>query len=130
MIEIAQNKCPKEVKAIIQPSPYREGGFDSTGRVQLSAIADTVQFEASDQFSVTWRARLKPQYRSCIGTAGLVKTENSLLSPSLLRMRFINGNAYVMVDTTGLPDANGYTQRILRQNIEAGNPVWRWGGTD
>jgi hypothetical protein len=48
----------------------------------------------------------------------------------MLPMRFINGNAYVMVDTTGLPDANGYTQRILRQNIEAGNPVWRWGGTD
>jgi hypothetical protein len=130
IVDVAQSQCPKEVKVTIQPSPYREGGFDSTGKAELTAIADTVQFETSDRFSVTWRARLKPQYRSCIGTAGLFTTQDTIVSPSLLRMRFINGNAYFMVDTTGLSDANGYTLSILRQNIEAGNPVWRWGGTD
>ncbi|MEB3292226.1 MAG: hypothetical protein VKJ24_03620 [Synechococcales bacterium] len=129
-LDVAQNKCPKEVVVNIQPSPYREGGYTRTGRVQLTAIADAVQFETSDRFSVTWRARLKPQYSSCVATAGVLKSETSGLSESLLRMRFIKGNAYFIVDSTGLSDANGYTLEILRQNIEAGNPVWRWGGTD
>jgi hypothetical protein len=128
--DIAQSKCPKEVKVTIQPSPYRPGSFDSTGKVQLSAIADTVEFESSDRFSVTWRARIKLQYRSCIGSAGLVETPDRRVSQSLLRMRFVNGNVYFMVDTTGLSDANGYTLSIIRQNIEAGNPTWRYGGTD
>jgi hypothetical protein len=131
IVKVAQSKCPREVKVTIQPGPYREGGSDSTGKAQLTEIAETVQFDTSDRFSMTWRARLKPQYRSCIGTAGLLRTQGKIVSPSsLMRMRFINGNAYFIVDTTGLSDANGYTLSILRQNIEAGNPVWGWGGTD
>jgi hypothetical protein len=131
MVNVAQSKCPKEVKVTIQPGPYREGGSESKGKAQLTAISETVQFEASDRFSTTWRARLKPQYRSCIGTAGLLTTQSKLVSPSsLMRMRFIDGNAYFVVDTTGLSDVNGYTLSILRQNIEAGNPIWSWGGTD
>ena len=123
-----QGKCPKEVKVMIQPSPYRAGSYDSHGKAQLQQIAEAVEFDGSDRFSVTWRARLKPEYRSCVGTAGLV--ENKAISTSLLRMRFLNGNAYFIVDTTGIADINGYTMAIFQQKIEAGNPSWRWGGTD
>ena len=121
-------KCPKEVKVMIQPSPYREGSYDSYGKAQLQQIAEAVEFEGSDRFSVTWRARLKPEYRSCVGTAGLV--ENKGISSSLLRMRFLNGNAYFILDTTGISDINGYTILIFQQRIDAGNPSWRWGGSD
>ncbi len=123
-------KCPKEVKVMIQPSPYREGGYDSSGKAQLQQIGEAVEFEASDRFSVTWRARLKPEFRSCVATAGLVENKDAPMSSSLLRMRFVNGNAYFILDTTGISDINGYTMVILQQKIEAGNPSWRWGGTD
>ena len=125
-----QGKCPKEVKVTIQPSPYREGGYSSSGKAQLQQIAETVEFEGSDRFSVTWRARLKPEYRNCMATAGLVENKDAPMSSSLLRMRFVNGNAYFILDTTGISDINGYTMVIIQQNIEAGNPSWRWGGTD
>ena len=125
-----QGKCPKEVKVTIQPSPYREGGYDSYGKAQLQQIAEAVEFEASDRFSVTWRARLKPEFRSCVATAGLVENKDAPMSSSLLRMRFVNGNVYFILDTTGISDINGYTMVILQQKIEAGNPSWRWGGTD
>jgi hypothetical protein len=130
MSDIPQGKCPKEVKVTIQPSPYREGGYSSSGKAQLQPIAEAVEFEGSDRFSVTWRARLKPQYRSCIGTAGLVRSDDAPMSNLLVRMRFVNGNAYFIVDSTGIPDANDYTTVILQQKIEGGNPSWRWGGTD
>lgn len=125
-----QGKCPKEVKVMIQSSPYREGSYDSYGKAQLQQIAEAVEFDANDRFSVTWRARLKPEYRSCVGTAGLVENKDAPMSSSLVRMRFMNGNAYFILDTTGIADINGYTTSILQQKIEAGNPSWRWGGTD
>ena len=132
MIERAPQpgKCPKDVKVMIQPSPYREGSYDSYGKAQLREIAEAVEFEGSDRFSVTWRARLKPEYRSCVGTAGLIENKDAPMSRSLLRMRFMNGNAYFILDTTGIGDINGYTMTILEQKIEAGNPSWRWGGSD
>ena len=125
-----QGKCPKEVKVTIQPNPYREASYASSGKAQLQQIAEKVEFEASDRFSVTWRARLKPEFRSCVATAGLVENKDAPMSSSLLRMRFVNGNAYFILDTTGISDINGYTMAILQQKIEAGNPSWRWGGTD
>ena len=121
--------CPKTVTVISRPSPYREGGYDSFGVAQLSSIAGPARFEASDRFSVTWRARLKPQYRSCIATAGLVD-EDGAPAQGFLRMRLDNGYADFILDTSGHNDINGYTISILYQNIENGHPVWRWGGTD
>lgn len=121
--------CPKEVTVISRSSPYREGGYDAFGTAQLFKIAGPARFEASDRFSVTWRARLKPQYRNCIATAGLVDEDNSP-DPSFMWMRFDNGYADFILNMSGYSDINGYTLNILYQSIEEGNPVWRWGGTD
>ena len=121
--------CPKEVTVISRSSPYREGGYDAFGEAQLSSIAGPARFEASDRFSTTWRAQLKPQYRSCIATAGLVDEDNSP-DPSFMSMRFENGYVDFILNMSGYSDVNGYTLNIIYQNIEAGNPVWRWGGTD
>ncbi len=124
-----EGSCPENVTVITTSSPYREGGYDALGLAQLSKIAGPARFEASDRFSTTWRARLKPQYRSCIGTGGLVDEDGSP-NPSFMRMRFENGYVDFILDMTGYSDVNDYTLNILYQNIEAGNPVWRWGGTD
>jgi len=124
-----EGRCPETVTVITTARPYREGGYSASGLAQLFKIAGPAQFEASDRFSATWRARLKPQYRSCIGTAGLAD-ENDAPGLSFTRMRFENGYAYFILDMTGFPDVNGFSLNILIQNIEAGNPVWRWGGTD
>jgi hypothetical protein len=124
-----RGKCPATLDTIRYPTPYQEGSFISNGLAQLSKIAGPAQFDASDRFSVTWRARLKPEYRSCIATAGLVD-EDQRPMPGLLRGRFINGNVYFILDTTGFADPNDQTLVILRQNIQNGNPTWRWGGTD
>jgi hypothetical protein len=124
-----RGQCPSEIKVITYPSPYQEGGFTASGLAQLSPIAGQAQFDTSDLFSVTWRARLKPEYRSCIATAGLIG-ENGGQDPGMFRARFIGGNVYFIFDTTGFADANDQTLVILRQNIEKGNPTWRFGGTD
>lgn len=121
--------CPKDVTVISRSSPYREGGYDAFGTAQLFKIAGPARFEASDRFSVTWRAPLKPQYRSCIATAGLVDDDDAP-NQSFMWMRFDNGYAYFILDMSGYSDVNGYTLNILYQNIEEGNPTWRWGGTD
>jgi hypothetical protein len=45
-------------------------------------------------------------------------------------MRFINGKAYLILDMTGMRDANSLTTVIIKQDVKNGNPIWSWGGTD
>ena len=45
-------------------------------------------------------------------------------------MQFINDRAYLILDMTGLNDANKLTPVILKKDVKDGNPVWTWGGTD
>jgi len=49
---------------------------------------------------------------------------------SYLRMRFVNDKVYLILDMTGLSDANGLMPVILNKGVKDGNPTWTWGGTD
>lgn len=117
--------CPEQVTVNEESEPY-EGGFKVDGRAQLRAIASPFLIVDQDAFSVTWAASLKPQYSQCKATAGLGDERGT----SHLRMRFIEGQVFLILDMTGLRDANGFTTEILSQSVENGNPVWQWGGTD
>lgn len=124
-------RCPAKVVVTETPQPYREGSYAIDGRANLSAIAHGFTIANSDDFSVTWVAKLKPRYSKCKATARTVKTDNKNFSGhSHLRMRFVGGNAYLVLDMTGMSDANSLTTAILRQSVQRGNPVWSWGGTD
>lgn len=124
-------RCPTNVVVTETPRPYREGSYAIDGKANLNTIANGFTIANSDDFSVTWVAKLKPQYRQCKATARIVKSGNEPFSAhSYLRMRFVGGNAYLILDMTGMSDANGLTSAILKKSVQRGNPVWSWGGTD
>lgn len=124
-------RCPEKVMLNEQAQPYREGGYTIDGSANLSQLADRFTVASTDEFSVTWVGTLKPAYRTCKATARIVKNDNeAYLSQSYLRLRFIGGKVYLILDMTGMSDANGLTTAILRKGVRNGNPVWSWGGTD
>ena len=124
-------RCPATVVVTETPQPYREGSYTIDGRANLSTIAEGVTIAARDNFSVTWVAKLKPEYRQCKATARIVKSGNEPFSGhSHLRMRFGEGKAYLILDMTGVSDANSLTSVILKHSVQQGNPVWSWGGSD
>ena len=49
---------------------------------------------------------------------------------SYLRVQIIDGKAKVILDMTGIGDANRLTSVILAHTLRDGNPRWTWGGTD
>jgi hypothetical protein len=124
-IDAPESTCPKQVTLIEESKPY-EGGYKVNGRADLKSLVGPFSIANRDAFSVTWAARLKPQYSQCKATAGLSGDRGS----SHLRMRFIDARVLLVLDMTGLKDANGFTPAILSQSVENGNPVWQWGGTD
>ena len=124
-------RCPAKVVVTETPRPYREGSYAIDGTANLSAIANGFTFASSDDFSVTWVGKLKPHYSQCKATARIVKSDNEDFSGhSYLRMRFVNGKAYLILDMTGMSDANSLTTAILKQSVRGDKPVWSWGGTD
>jgi hypothetical protein len=123
--------CPTEVSLTQTPRPYAEGGYTTDGSASLGWFAREFRIEKSDEFSVTWVANLQVKYRSCKGTAGITKyNDEQFEGHSYLRMRFENGKVYLILDMTGMRDANGLTPVILNRSVKNGNPVWTWGGTD
>jgi hypothetical protein len=127
----AKIRCPNKIVAIQTPQPYREGGYEIDGSVKLQAIATQIAIAQVDPFSVTWVGTLKPPFQGCKATAGITVIDGQPFTEhSYLRLRFLNGKMYFILDMTGLRDANDFTPVILKKDIFQGNPRWRWGGTD
>ncbi len=123
--------CPTEFSLTQTSRPYYEGGYTIDGSASLSWFARPFKMEASDEFSVTWMAELQTKYRNCQASAKITKINDEPFDGhSYLRMRFINGKAYLILDMTGMRDANSLTTVIIKQDIKNGNPIWSWGGTD
>lgn len=128
--ELIEN-CPEKVTAYQTAQPYREGGYQTDGMVNLQAIATQISIAQTDPFSVTWVGTLKPQFQNCRATAGMSFVEGQGYSEhSYLRMRLLDGKAYFILDMTGMQDANQLTPVILYKGIRQANPRWAWGGTD
>ncbi|MBD2021976.1 hypothetical protein H6F43_17495 [Leptolyngbya sp. FACHB-36] len=124
-------RCPETVTVMQQSQPYREGGYTIDGSARLSWLAEKFAIAASDEFSVTWVGTLKSPYRQCKATAGMVKqADDEYGGPSYLRMRFAGGKVYLILDMTGMRDANRLTPAITRKAVQNGSPVWSWSGTD
>jgi hypothetical protein len=123
--------CPNEVSLTQTPRHYAEGGYTKDGSASLGWFAREFRVEKSDEFSVTWVAKLQVKYRNCKATAGITKyNDEPFEGHSYLRMRFVNDKVYLILDMTGLSDANGLTPVILDKGVKNGNPTWTWGGTD
>lgn len=124
-------RCPTKVLAYQTPAPYREGSFETSGMVQLQAIATQIAVAQVDPFSVTWVGTLKAPFQACKATAGMAVVDGSpYTGHSYLRLRFLGGKVYFILDMTGQRDANDFTLVILNKEIRQGNPRWTWGGTD
>jgi hypothetical protein len=123
--------CPNEVSLTQKPRPYAEGGYTIDGSAALGWLAREFRIEKSDEFSVTWVAKLQIKYHNCKATAKITKVDGELfVGHSYLRMRFVNDKVYLILDMTGMSDANRLTPVILKKGAKDGNPTWTWGGTD
>lgn len=124
-------RCPTKVMLTETSRPYREGGYTIDGAADLSAIAEKFTIAATDDFSVTWVGKLRPSYSKCKATAGMARVgDEAYQGHSYLRLRLVNGKAYLILDMTGQTDANDFTTVILQKSVRNGNPTWTWGGTD
>ena len=123
--------CPTQVTLTQKARPYHEGGYTIDGSAKLDSIAGKFKVVTSDEFSVTWGAKLQRKYQNCQATAGIALTDKEpFQGHSYLRMRFTKGNVYLILDMTGMYDANGFTPVILKKEVKDGNPLWTWAGTD
>jgi hypothetical protein len=123
--------CPDRVIAYETPKPYQEGGYSTDGMVNLSAIATNISLSKSDPFSATWVGTLKEGFKNCRAAAGIANVDSAPYPHhSYMRLQFLEGKVYFILDMTGLQDANGYTTQILEKTMRAANPRWNWGGTD
>ena len=123
--------CPEQLIAFETARPRSPGGYATDGMIQLSAIATNISATQRDDFSATWVGTLKPEFRNCEASAGISTVDGEDFSGhSYLRVQLIEGQAKVVLDMTGLPDANNFTSTLLEQTMRDGNPRWAWGGTD
>lgn len=123
--------CPQTLTLIETLQPYREGSYGVNGRAPLEALASNWQVASRDPFSVTWVGTLRPAYRRCQASAGIVRADNQpYREHSYLRLRLLGGQAQLILDMSGRRDPNNYTPVILSAGISQGQPVWSWGGSD
>ncbi len=130
-VDLPEANCPQKLTVIEEPAPYSEGGYTINGQAKLNSFAGPFAIAASDRFSVTWVANLKPTFRECVASGRITKYDGEVYnSHSHLRVRFENGKVYLILDMTGNQDASNYTTSIVKKGVRAGNPVWSWSGTD
>jgi hypothetical protein len=127
----AVQRCPEKLIAYQTPQPYREGGYAIDGMINLSDIATDITISQSDVFSTIWVGKLKPEYQNCQASGGMISiNEEAYQGHSYLRVQMIDGQVKVILDMTGMRDANGSTTVIIYRGMRDGNPRWTWGGTD
>lgn len=123
--------CPEKLVAYETARPRSPGGYATDGMIQLSAIATDIAATQKDDFSATWTGTLKPEYANCKASAGMsVVDGEDNQGHSYLRVQLADGKATVILDMTGMRDANNFTATLLEQSLRDGNPRWAWGGTD
>ncbi|MGD1897661.1 MAG: hypothetical protein ACFB16_12000 [Phormidesmis sp.] len=123
--------CPATLTAFETERPPTPGGFSTDGMIMLSAIASNISATQLNEFSATWTGALNPEHRNCKATAGIYSVDGERYwGHSYLRAQMIDGQVKVILDMTGMRDANGFTSSIVEQTMRDGNPRWTWGGTD
>jgi len=127
-----KQSCPEKVIVTEIPRPYREGSFATDGSVNLSEYANNISITANNSFSTTWVGTLKPKYAKCFASAGITKIDGEKYTGNInyLRLHFVKGKVYFILDLAGGFDPNDYPLIVLKQGMKIGNPVWTWGGTD
>lgn len=127
-----KQSCPDKVIVTEKPHFYQEGSFATDGSINLSTYASNISVQTSNSFSVTWVGTLKPRYAKCFASAGMTKVDGQTYSEHLnyLRMHFLKGKVYFILDLAGGSDPNNYPLVVLKNSFKNGNPTWTWGGTD
>jgi hypothetical protein len=126
----ANANCPQKVIVTEQNAPYYEGGYTINGSAKLNSFAEPFTISNTDPFSVTWVANLKPTFNKCIAAGSIVTSGEDKNSDFHLRVRFSGGKVFLILDMTGLKDANNFFPVITKKGVTAGNPTWSWSGTD
>lgn len=131
LINGSPHNCPRQLIAHETAQPPYEGGFAVNGMIKLREVATNIQLSQSDAFSVTWVGTLKPEYRNCQASGGMLTIDGEPYEGhSYIRLQFINGQVKAILDVTSMGDANELTRVITFKGLREGNPRWTWAGTD
>ncbi|PAX59944.1 hypothetical protein CK510_04405 [Brunnivagina elsteri CCALA 953] len=127
-----KNDCPNKFSITEKAQPYREGGFAVDGTANLGLIATNISMTASNSFSATWTGTLKPKFAKCLASAGMTTVDGKKYegNTNYLRIHFVKGKVYLMLDLAGASDPNNYPLIVLKKGAKNGNLTWTWGGTD
>jgi hypothetical protein len=127
-----KSNCPSKFTITEKAQPYREGGFATDGTANLGLIATNISMTTSNNFSATWVGTLKPKFAKCLASGGITTVDSQKYegNTNYLRIHFVKGKVYLMLDLAGASDPNNYPLILLKKGIKNGNPSWTWGGTD
>ncbi|WP_228053702.1 hypothetical protein [Nodosilinea sp. LEGE 07298] len=131
LLDAPTANCPEYLIAHETVQPYVEGSFATNGMIKLRDIATNIQVSQSDRFSTTWVGTLRPEYRNCQASGGMLSIDDETFEGhSYIRVQLADGQVKAILDMTGMRDANGFTTVITFKGLRDGNPRWTWGGTD
>jgi hypothetical protein len=124
--------CPNKFTITQKAQPYREASFAVDGTANLGLIATNISITTSNVFSATWVGTLKPKFIKCLASAGMTTVDSQKYegNTNYLRMHFVKGKVYLILDLAGDSDPNNYPLTVLKQGIKNGNATWTWGGSD
>jgi len=124
--------CPNKFTITQKAQSYREANFTVDGIANLGLIATSISILTSNEFSATWVGTIKPKFIKCLASAGMTTVDSQKYEGNVnyLRMHFVKGKVYLILDLAGASDPNNYPLTVLKTGIENGNATWTWGGSD
>lgn len=112
---------------VAESSRWYEGGAEMSATAWLQWMAGPFSFISSQDKSVTWGARLLSKYRHCHGHAKIISINGEWPEgANHLKAHFASGKVYFTLDISSYGDPVAITY----QNIQSGNPKYRWAAAD
>ena len=125
-IEVVSGSCPEQVRFWQETRRNFEAGEHNGTMLDMSSISQgKTEFIDSQEYSVTFRAPLAPEFYSCTGNLG----ESDAYGHNLHHVWFKQGYVYFRFDIGSIapaPDENWYFANITHQEIVGQYPYVRW----
>ncbi|MBE9065522.1 hypothetical protein IQ260_02515 [Leptolyngbya cf. ectocarpi LEGE 11479] len=125
-VNVVSGSCPEQVRFWQETRREFEAGENNGTMLDVSWLSrGKTEFIDSQEYSVTFRAPLIPEFYSCVGNL----TESDEHSQSLHHLWFGQGYVYFRFDIGAIapaPDENWYFATITHQEIVGQYPYVRW----
>ncbi|EKV01875.1 hypothetical protein Lepto7375DRAFT_4068 [Leptolyngbya sp. PCC 7375] len=125
-IDVASGSCPDQVRFWREIRRDFEAGESSGIMLDVASISrGKTEFIDSQEYFVTFKTPLAPEFYTCVGSLG----ESDEHYRSLYHLWFEQGHVYFRFDIGAIapePDENWYFATITHQEIVGQYPYVRW----